>query len=391
MAGPCAFGGRPCLAGSRPHILLVGGDGQPSGVPRHICDLARALQGMARVTVLSEPDQGGYTLLQDLGAAHLALPGLASRMRPAALHRGLAGLHQALAADAYDLVWFHARLPVLMGRYLLARGHWRPQRARVALTYHGLPFGPGHRPGASALSRQIERALLRRCPPLALVCLNKTQARTLKSAMGGDVAPHGLHVLGNASSLGAIPDTAPEPGKRQLVMTGRAGWQKNLDRALRLMRHLPADIYLSLCGPGTDTPAFAKRAAHMAGPAFARVALLGPLPDVRPLLARADGYLLTSRYEGVPIGALEASEAGLPLILAPFAGAEDLLADHPLGLALQDAPEDAARAVDALLMQYQNARPSLRAAIQAHWAARYAPAAFDRAAQKLVQEWLTPI
>lgn len=346
---------------------------------------------MARVTVLSEPDQGGYAPLQDLGAAHLALPGLSSRMRPAALRRGLAGLHQALEAEAYDLIWFHARLPVLMGRYLLARGHWQPARARVALTYHGLPFGPGHRPGVSALSRQIERALLRRCPPLALVCLNETQARGLKTALGGDVAPHGLHVLGNASSLGAIPETTSKAGKRHLVMTGRAGWQKNLGRALRLMRHLPADIHLSLCGPGTGTPAFARRAARLAGPAFARVALLGPLPDVRPLLAHADGYLLTSRYEGVPIGALEASEAGLPLILAPFAGAEDLLADHPLGLALPAAPEDAARAIDALLMQYQDARPSLRTAIQAHWAARYAPAAFDRAAQKLVQGWLKAI
>ena len=385
---PLVFGGLHFLGRSEPHILLVGGDGYPSGVPRHICDLAQALQGIAKVSVLSEPDRGGYTPLRDVGARHVTRPGLASRMRPRALSSGRAGLLSVLQAEHYDLVWFHARLPVLLGRHLLASGAWQPSETQVAISYHGLPLGPGHRPLTGMTSRQVERYLLQRCPPLELVCLNAVQARTLAQAVGAHISRHRMHLLGNTSRLGPLPETVPHGAGRHLVMTGRAGWQKNYDRALRLMRHLPDDIYLTLCGRGTDTPAFARRITQLAGPVAQRVKVAGPVTDVRPFLASADGYLLTSRYEGMPIGALEASEAGLPLILAPFAGAEELLAEHPLGLCLPDAPKAAAAAIDALLHRYREARETLGPTIHAHWAARYAPEAFDRAARALVEGWL---
>lgn len=372
-----------------PHVLLVGGDGHPSGVPRHITDLARALQGQARITVASEADRGGYGALADLGARHVALPGLASRLTPGSLRRGRAALAAFLGETPADLVWFHARLPVILGRRLLITGDWRPDAAtRIALTYHGLPFGRGHRHGTALLSRRLERQLLGRCPPLELVFLTEDQRQRMTTTLGPELARHHTHVLGNASSLGPVPPPLPRPAGRHLVMTGRAGWQKNYDAALRLLRHLPDDITLSLCGAGTETPAFAARAARLAGPAVARLRLLGPLSDVRPLLASADGYMLTSRYEGLPIGALEACEYGLPLALADFDGAEALLADHPLGLCLKGALPTQAHALDRLLARYLADRPAQSAAIRRFWAMRWSPGQFDSAARALVAGWL---
>ena len=378
------------MGGSDPHILLVGGDGHPSGVPRHITDLARALRGLARVTVLSEPDRGGYRELAAHGARHVTAPGLASRARPGAFRKCRQEILNVVKSDDFDIVWLHARLPVLAGRQLLASGAWRPETSRVALTYHGLPFGRGHRPLSGTLSLQLERRLLRRAPPLDLVCLSQAQAASLRRSLGTHLQACRLHVLGNASSLGELPAPEPKPPGRHLVMTGRAGWQKNYDRALRLMRALPADVHLTLCGQGTDTEAFAARMRRLAGPAALRITALGPLPDIRPLLARADAYMLTSRYEGLPIGALEASEAGLPLILSDFEGAGALLAGHPLGLRLPADPARAAAGIDQLLNRYLSARQSHCDAIRAFWAERYAPDRFDAAAQALVSGWLTP-
>lgn len=369
----------------RPHILLVGGDGRPSGVPRHICDLAGALRTQALVSAISETDAGGYSALADLGARHIPVPGLASRLHPGALRAGYRALCRALNAHPADLVWLHARLPVLLGRYALARGDWQPA-GRVALSYHGLPFGRGHRPGLSLASRGLEAALLRRCPPLELVFLSPAQAQRMARAL--PLGAHRSHVLANASHLGALPVPRTRPAGRHLVMTGRAGWQKNLGAAARLLKSLPPDIHLSLCGVGTDAPAFQARMRRLAGPAAARLTCLGALRDVRSLLASADGYLLTSRYEGLPIGALEAAEAGLPLICAPYPDAHEILDSHPLALRL-GRKDDPAR-VDALLARYLADRPRHTAAIRDYWTARFSPARFGPAVRDLTARWLPP-
>ncbi|MEO1493921.1 MAG: glycosyltransferase family 4 protein [Pseudomonadota bacterium] len=375
---------------SEPHILLLGGDGAPSGVPRHITDLVRALRGRARITVLSEADRGGYAALGGLGAAHVPLPGLSSRFDPRHWRAGRAALAACLAAHPADLVWAHARMPVIMLRQLILSGGWTPPaRTRLALTYHGLPFGRGHRPGTGPLARRLERRLLGACPPLDLVFLTAAQQQRMQAAMGAALAPHRCHVLANASHLGP-PDTPVSepvsPPGRHLIMTGRAGWQKNYAAALRLMRLLPGDVTLTLCGAGTDHTRFAARVRQLAGPAATRVRCMGPVRDVRPLLAQADGYMLTSRYEGLPIGALEASEYGLPLILADFDGAAALTEDHPMALRLTGTLPAQARAIDALLSRYVADRAAQSAAIRAFWVTRYAPDRFAAAVRALVAD-----
>lgn len=379
------------MALSEPHILLLGGDGAPSGVPRHITDLVRALQDQARITVVSEPDRGGYADLAELGADHIALPGLSSRLDPRHWRRGRAGLAACLADHPAALVWAHARMPVIALRQIMLSGQWVPPAGmRVALTYHGLPFGRGHRPGTSAVARRLEQRLLAACSPLDLVFLTGGQRDRMQAAMGPAMATHETHVLGNASHLGPLDSPVSEPVSRlpgrHLVMTGRAGWQKNYTAALRLMRLLPGDITLALCGAGTEHPRFAARVRRLAGPAAPRVRCLGVVRDVRPLLVQADGYMLTSRYEGLPIGALEASEYGLPLILGDFDGAAALAEGHPMALRLTGSRPAQARAIDGLLTRYAEARDAHRASIRAFWADRYAPDRFARAARALAAE-----
>jgi len=377
------------LAAVEPHILLVGGDGHPSGVPRNITDIATALAGRARITVISEADAGGYSTLGALGARHMVVPGLASRLNPAAVREGRKGLLHALRSEAADIVWFHARLPVILGRQLLCTGQWVPEPGtRIAVTYHGLPFGPGHRSAISALSLRNEKRLLDCCPPLDLVFLTQAQADAMAGRMRGRIDRHRLHVLGNASHIGDLPKLTERRPGRHLVMTGRTGWQKNYDAALRLMRDLPPDVTLSLCGFGTDRDRFKARARKLAGAAVARIEFLGPLPDVRPLLAKADGYMLLSRYEGLPIGALEACECGLPMILADFDGADHLVDGHPLAVKLTGTDRAAhAAAVDEMLTTYLEQRATITEDIRRFWAQRWSPDRFAGQLLKLVQAW----
>ncbi|OED50703.1 hypothetical protein AB838_01145 [Rhodobacteraceae bacterium (ex Bugula neritina AB1)] len=371
-----AFGGPPFLAGSDPlpRLLLIGGDGHPSGVPRHIRHLCTALQDQAQITVISDENHGGYDGLD--GATHIIVPGLQSRLSARHLMRGWCGLGRVLRAQGAQVIWLHARLPVLFGRMMLALRLWRPKAARVVVTYHGLPFGPGHKLMAGGVSKMLEKGLLSACPPLDLVFLSQDQARRMTAAMGARMGRHRVHVLPNSSDLGPLPEVAHGPG-RHLVMTGRCGWQKNYPLALRLFAHLPDDYTLTLCGAGTEAAGFQAEAAEILPPeALARVRFAGPLSDVRPALAGADGYLLCSRYEGLPIGAIEAFEAGLPLILGTFDGADELAATHPMALCLEfeDLARDAGQ-ITALLEGYTARRDAATQEIRTAWAKAWS---FDR-------------
>lgn len=371
------------MGGPKPHVLLVGGDGRPSGVPRHIVHLARVLQPIARVSVMSERDQGGYA---ELDARHIPISGLASQFSPRAMQQGYAELVAVVAKEDPDIVWLHARAPVILGRLAFARGAYH---TRLAVTFHGLPFGPGHLRPLSALSRRVETYMAKHVPHHQMVFLTKHQQIEMETHLGSLAMRHGRQVLSNASHLGTLPPPVRRTAGRRLVMTARAGRQKNLEVAAALLRYLPEDIGLTLCGPGTDAPRFAARLRAIAGGAAAnRLSFLGPISDVRPLLASADGYLLTSRYEGEPIGALEAWEAGLPVFLTPFSGAR-ALARHPFSMVLNSSsPQDRATEIAAGLAEYLANRNANQTAIRRSWQVHHAPEKFAARARALVESWL---
>jgi glycosyltransferase involved in cell wall biosynthesis len=75
-----------------------------------------------------------------------------------------------------------------------------------------------------------------------------------------------------------------------------------------------------------------------------RVGLLGQ-SDPRALLAAADAFILDSFFEGWPIAATEAAATGLPLVLADFGGARELVARDASRSILIPNPSGAAEAV----------------------------------------------
>lgn len=348
------------MAGSEPHILLIGGDGGYSGVPTYLALLTEALAGEARFTILSDQNLGGYDFAARAGHRHIKLPGLRTTINPLRALRALRALARQIDRDSPDLVWAHARMAVLLLRVLAV---WRRLRGKamppLAITFHGLPFGPGHRPISAPLARMAEALFLRTMPPHHLLFLSEAAARTYAAGPGrnGHLARHQTHVLQNCSRLGPLPP-APLGPSPMLVMSGRAGYQKNHAAAARILAHLPPDHQLLLCGGGTETAAFRQRFVRASGLPEAEVArrvrFVGPLADLRPLLQQADLFLLTSRYEGMPIAALEAFEAGLPIAVTDIPGLDEIAAAHPMVALLRpgDAVQAAAQ-ITALVAQYR--------------------------------------
>nr|WP_281350477.1 glycosyltransferase [Roseovarius bejariae] len=198
---------------------------------------------------------------------------------------------------------------------------------------------------------------------------------------------HACHVLTNCSDLGPIKPAA-RPAHPTLLMSGRSSYQKNHMAAVELLAALPSNYRLILCGEGTETlaPLFEQ---HQQG-LSKRVQFVGPVADVRPLLAEADLFLLPSRYEGMPLAALEAFEAGLPVVLSDTPGMSEILATHPLAHPMDIRnPAGSAGAV-AQLVDHFRANPNIRRDIHAAWEKAFSKAHWRDGAEILLTKFSTP-
>jgi len=123
-----------------------------------------------------------------------------------------------------------------------------------------------------------------------------------------------------------------------LVNTSRLHFQKGHDVLLDAFATLPDTTRLLLAGAGKGDAAIRERAAALG--VSDRIHLPGHVDDVPALLSAADGFVLSSRFEGMPNNVLEAMAAGLPIVATTVGDVPYMLTDG------EDArlvpPEDAA-------------------------------------------------
>ncbi len=141
------------------------------------------------------------------------------------------------------------------------------------------------------------------------------------------------------------------------VAAGRLAPQKNhallLDAFASVRVKLPA-ARLLLAGGGPLREALETRARSLGLGDSLR--FLGFQEDVRGLLAAADVYVLSSRYEGLSLSLLEAMACGLPCVSTAYPGADEALED---GMTGRLVPPDDAPALAAALKEL-GANPTLR-------------------------------
>ncbi len=138
-----------------------------------------------------------------------------------------------------------------------------------------------------------------------------------------------------------------DPAVPLAVCVGRVTRQKGQDMLVsawhRVRRHCP-DAELSLVGDGDLLPAL--RATPVPGVRFA-----GAVTDVRPWLVAADLVVLPSRWEGLPLTALEALATGRCVVASAVPGLAELLAP---GAGALVAPEDPAALAGALALRLRD-------------------------------------
>jgi glycosyltransferase involved in cell wall biosynthesis len=134
-----------------------------------------------------------------------------------------------------------------------------------------------------------------------------------------------------------------------------------------------ADLTFLIIGDGPRDAELRALAASLG--VAGRVEFLGHREDVPALLARADLFVLPSRSEAFPNGAIEAMAAGLPVIASRVGGLIDLIDEGRTGLLVE--PDNPAALADAIasLVESPARAAALGAAARDEVTRRYS---FDR-------------
>lgn len=121
------------------------------------------------------------------------------------------------------------------------------------------------------------------------------------------------------------------PGTKVFITVARFDFQKGYDILLPAIHQVshqwePGSLLFVLAGDGEEYKKIRRTAGKLGINRWVR--FLGRREDVYRLLAAADVYVLPSRWEGLPIGIIEAGTMGVPVIASDTCGNREMLADR---------------------------------------------------------------
>jgi glycosyltransferase involved in cell wall biosynthesis len=316
------------------------------GVARHVLDLSLGLRERGWAVEVAAPPE--CTILPRLEEVGLAVHRVAMRRAPgpgdlAAARR----LREIDRRGAYRLVHAHSQKAGGLVRLAVAG------RTRAIYTPHCLPFAEGRfGPVARFGYRLIERALARRST--AIVAVSEWEGafalRTLGDSAPVEVIRNGGRPCGAAA---ADPELSRFRGDSPLA--GIVSVLRPEKDALALVRaaarlhdrgELPGRV--AIVGEGVEAEAVRAEIDRLGvGDSVRWFPFDG---DSTPYFAALDLLVLTSRYESLPIGPIDAMFCGLPVLSTAVGGMPELVRDGETGRLVPAGDDEAlAQALRELL------------------------------------------
>lgn len=158
-----------------------------------------------------------------------------------------------------------------------------------------------------------------------------------------------LHTIPNGVRIPTRTQALVEHKRRELGISqdtfaffyvGRLNAVKDLGTMLDAFAALPQDLsartHLYLVGDGPERPILETKREALE--LQSRVTFLGARSDVSKVLMAADGFVMSSKSEGLPMALLEAMAAGVPCVATAVGGIPNLFGDdRGLAVPAQDA------------------------------------------------------
>lgn len=143
------------------------------------------------------------------------------------------------------------------------------------------------------------------------------------------------------------PQTQLQDDITNVVFIGRATFQKNCESAIRVIELADKQIHLTMYISGGQVKEFEPMV--MQSSAKDRITLIIDDPEAAKKLKSHPIMLITSRYEGMPLCALEALQAGLAIVSSDVCGMNELIQHEQNGYLLpQNSEEEMAKHLNRL-------------------------------------------
>jgi glycosyltransferase involved in cell wall biosynthesis len=303
-----------------------------SGAEAVHCELVRGLARSDAFELRCLAPRSNGELTRCLGEAMGEAPGTvpAQRLAGAALDlhspRRRAAVGRAVSANPFDVMLVNLPSAEYGPTPMLAR---RPAATKSVGFLHvpGSPAELGFRFGC--LRERLARGPISRFDAVCVVA--DSAKRTFERLWAGpDVAVHVVHLPSPQVKPVAKEEARAKLGlPADVVVIGMAGRisfkQKGQDTfihaAARLLRERP-DLRFAIAGEGRDLPTLRRLVDELG--LEARVSLLGQVVPIERFLCAVDAIAIPSRFEGLPLIALEALSLGVPGTAANIDGLSDV-------------------------------------------------------------------
>jgi glycosyltransferase involved in cell wall biosynthesis len=306
------------------HIaLLIPGLDRIGGAEQQLILLAKGLRRRGwKVSVVALSGTGGDAAAE-LIAAGIAFLSLGMR-KGLADPRGWIRFHHWLKQQAPDVI--HAHLP---------HAAWLARWSRLAAPIPVL-VDTLHSSSTGTLARCLGYRWSNWLPDRVTAVSQAVADTHLSASM---VTEDKLTVLPNGVDVEAWrPDAAVRIATRRELgfgneflwfAAGRLEPVKDYPSLLRAFARVPNSARLVIAGSGPlrDELAWMAQALGVEN----RVLFLGFQTDIRRWMQAADGFVLASRWEGLPMGLLEAAACALPTIATDVAGTREVIVDGQTG------------------------------------------------------------
>ena len=333
--------------------LMVGGAQEAA-----VLACARVDRGLFTSTLVAGTQTGAEGDLRpqadDLGVPTVAIPTLVREIAPAKDVRAARALRRLFREQEPDVVHTHSSKAGLLGR-------WAARRERVPVivhTVHGWSFRDQMPRLVRATYVRLEQRAAGWCDRIVTV----SECDREKGLAAGVGSPEQYATIREVNDLGPYEEHAGkrEDARRRLRLpvgpplvgtVGRFSEQKDPRtwlRAAALIARRRPDAYFVMIGDGSLRRETEGAAADLG--LADRLVTTGLRNDVPALLPALDVFLLTSRWEGLPLVLPQAMASAVPVVASDIDGNREIVRDRVNGLLVPaSSPEAAASAVLEIL------------------------------------------
>ena len=282
---------------------------------RNVLPLQSARYGRENIRVLVPASQEG-----ELAGAGVAVHSFSQhRSRPVTALAAAWKLRAQLTAFRPAIVHIHSSFAGLTCRPVL---HWAPHHPRVVYCPHGWAFTRVG--GAARIAEWIEQRLSRLCD--AIVCVSDAERSAALAA--GLSSAHLRMILNGLPDYDRSPIAGPSAGAPlRLLFAGRFDRAKGFDVLVAALKRLQRPVQVDAFGESV----LGENAVSEI-PGSIRLRGWQPFSAMAPFLQRCDAVVMPSRWEGLPMSAIEAMRAGKAVIASRVGGLRELVEEGVTGL-----------------------------------------------------------